>query len=96
MIVPEADCWHFAYVLPDAPGEPIRLVIPHALQMGWTQSPGFFSAVTETVRDSVQVLMEESSQLPPPCYGKLHDSRASSKTPVTVRNYLANVRRVCG
>jgi hypothetical protein len=65
MIVPEEDCWHFAYVLPDAPGEPIRLVIPHALQMGWTQSPAFFSAVTETVRDTVQVLMEDADQLPP-------------------------------
>eukprot|EP00978_Attheya_sp_CCMP212_P043794 scaffold291972_cov60-Attheya_sp.AAC.1 len=33
MIVPEADCWHFTYVLPDVPGAPIRLVIPHALQV---------------------------------------------------------------
>jgi hypothetical protein len=65
MIVPEEDCWHFAYVLPDVPGEPIRLVIPHALQMGWTQSPAFFSAVTETVRDTVQVLMDDADQLPP-------------------------------
>eukprot|EP00978_Attheya_sp_CCMP212_P031617 scaffold120249_cov26-Attheya_sp.AAC.1 len=65
MIVPEADCWHFAYVLPDVPGAPIRLVIPHALQMGWTQSPGFFSATTETVRDTIQVLMANSTTLPP-------------------------------
>jgi hypothetical protein len=65
MIVPEKDCWNFAYVLPDAPGEPTRLVIPHALQMGWTQSPGFFSAVTETVRDTIQVLVESDAPLPP-------------------------------
>jgi hypothetical protein len=65
MIVPEEDCWNFAYVLPDAPGEPTRLVIPHALQMGWTQSPGFFSAVTETVRDTIQVLVESDDPLPP-------------------------------
>jgi hypothetical protein len=65
MIVPEEDCWHFAYVLPDAPGEPTRLVIPHALQMGWTQSPGFFSAVTETVRDIIQVLVEGNESMPP-------------------------------
>jgi hypothetical protein len=61
MIVPEADCWNFAYVLPDVPGTPLpRLVIPHALQMGWTQSPGFFSAATETVRDTIQVLLDEN------------------------------------
>jgi hypothetical protein len=65
MIVPEADCWHFAYVLPDAPGEPTRLVIPHALQMGWTQSSGFISAVTETVRDIIQVLVEGNESMPP-------------------------------
>jgi hypothetical protein len=65
MIVPEVDCWHFAYVLPDVPGAPIRLVIPHALQMGWTQSPGFFSATTETVRDTIQVLVDDGETLPP-------------------------------
>eukprot|EP00978_Attheya_sp_CCMP212_P017850 scaffold48105_cov30-Attheya_sp.AAC.5 len=64
MIVPEADCWHFAYVLPDAPGEPTRLVI-HALQMGWTQSPGLFTAVTETVRDITQVLVMGDKSMPP-------------------------------
>ncbi len=33
----EADKWHFAYVLPGNTSQSTRLVIPHALQMGWTQ-----------------------------------------------------------
>eukprot|EP00978_Attheya_sp_CCMP212_P010169 scaffold24432_cov29-Attheya_sp.AAC.1 len=51
MVVEAEDAWNFAYVLPDPPGSPIRLVVPHALQMGWTQSPAFFCSATETTRD---------------------------------------------
>ena len=46
--------WNFAYVLPPAPGqEPgdVDLVIPLAVQMGWTESPGYFCAASETARD---------------------------------------------
>ena len=39
MQVPEEHKYNFAYVLPDRPGEPTRVVIPSALQMGWAQSP---------------------------------------------------------
>ena len=42
--------WNFAYVLPGTAEQPIRLIIPHALQMGWTESPGYFCAATETGR----------------------------------------------
>ena len=55
--VSASDRWNFAYVLPQPPGEPLRLVIPSALQMGWTESPGYFCAATETTRDVVQVLV---------------------------------------
>ena len=34
MVVAEGSEWNFAYVLPQPPGEPIKLVIPSALQMG--------------------------------------------------------------
>jgi hypothetical protein len=40
MLVNKDNKWHFAYVLPGAPKDPVQLVIPHALQMGWTESPG--------------------------------------------------------
>ena len=52
MVVNEADTWNFAYVLPPLnPGDDIELVIPDALQMGWSESPPFFCAATETARD---------------------------------------------
>jgi hypothetical protein len=46
--------WNFAYVLPQNPGQPIYLVVPTSLQMGWVESPPFFCAVSETARDVVQ------------------------------------------
>jgi hypothetical protein len=45
------DEWKFAYVLPQAPGEPIKIVVPTSLQMGWVESPPYFCAATETSRD---------------------------------------------
>jgi hypothetical protein len=65
MLVREVDKWHFAYVLPGYTGQPTRLVIPHALQMGWTESPGYFCAATETGRDILQALIDAKVQLPP-------------------------------
>lgn len=64
MIVNKKDCWNFAYVLPDAPGSPTRLVVPHALQMGWTESPGYFCAATETGRDLMQALIDSEVEMP--------------------------------
>jgi hypothetical protein len=63
MIVKEDQCHNFCYVLPDPPGHPIRIVIPHALQMGWTESPGYFCAVTETGRDIIQKLVDANAVL---------------------------------
>ena len=49
----EEEDWNFCYcyVLPQPPGEPIRLVVPKALQMGWIESPPYFCAASETGRD---------------------------------------------
>ena len=65
MIVAEEDAYNFTYVLPGLPGEPLRLVIPHALQMGWTESPGYFCAATETGRDIMTELLDDDIDLPP-------------------------------
>jgi len=43
--------WNFAYVLPQEEGEPITLVVPTSLQMGWVESPPYFCAATETSHD---------------------------------------------
>ena len=49
MIVEDAEKWNFCYVKPQRdPNAPIQIVVPSALQMGWTESPPFFSSATET------------------------------------------------
>ena len=65
MAVNEADAWNFAYVLPaiDPAEEPI-LVIPNALQMGWSESPPFFCAGTETARDVANHTLDEDLPMP--------------------------------
>ncbi|CAB9528600.1 hypothetical protein SEMRO_2270_G321400.1 [Seminavis robusta] len=67
MCVPEAQEEQFCYVLPQVPGDPpeeIRLVVPAALQMGWTSSPAIFCAATETGPDIAEWL-RKLPRLPP-------------------------------
>jgi len=47
----EGEEWNFCYVLPQAEGEPTRLVVPTSLQMGWIESPPYVCAASETGRD---------------------------------------------
>ena len=46
--------WIFSYVLPQAEGEQVRLVVLIYLQMGWNESPPYFCAASETARDVAQ------------------------------------------
>ena len=55
----EGEEWNFAYVLSNHPGEPIEVVVPAALQMGWALSPPFFCAAPETARDVGEQLVHE-------------------------------------
>jgi hypothetical protein len=43
--------WNFAYVLSQPPLEPVQIVVPTSLQMGWVQSPPFLCAAKEKSRD---------------------------------------------
>ncbi len=52
MMCADREEWNFAYVLPQRKGEPIRMVVPTLLQMGWVESPPYFCAASETARDS--------------------------------------------
>jgi len=63
LVVRPEDSFNFAYVLPQKPGEPIRIVVPSALQMGWTQSPAYFCAATECARDLTQHLVDKKIDL---------------------------------
>jgi hypothetical protein len=47
----EGQEWNFSYVLPQEEGQPIRLVVPNSLQMGWVESPAYFCTASETARD---------------------------------------------
>lgn len=42
--------WDFAYVLQQEEGQPVRLVVPTSLQMGWVELPPYFCAASETSR----------------------------------------------
>ena len=58
--------WNFCYVLPRADGDPIQIVVPTSLQMGWIESPTYFCAASETARDvSVDYIETPVGTLPP-------------------------------
>jgi hypothetical protein len=40
------DEWNFCYALPQPAGEPIQLVVPTSLQMGWVESPAYCCAAS--------------------------------------------------
>ena len=58
------DSFNFAYVLPQQEGEPVRIVVPSAVQMGWVESPSLFCTVTESARDITQHLVDANVDLP--------------------------------
>ena len=64
LIVHGTDCYNFAYVLPQAAGEPTRIVVPSAVQMGWVESPSLFCTVTESARDLAQHFVDNKVELP--------------------------------
>ena len=68
MVVNQKDAWNFCYVLPSTKNnqqtiDNTEIVVPHALQMGWAESPPFFCAATETARDIIQDLATTSTNL---------------------------------
>ena len=83
MCVNAKDAWNFAYVLPKLrPDEPTRLVVPDALQMGWSESPPFFCAATETARDVALKTIEQNASLDPhPLENILLNSTAVTSLP---------------
>jgi hypothetical protein len=51
MDCPAGEEYNFAYVFPQEEEMPITLIVPTLLQMGWVESPPYFCAAIETVRD---------------------------------------------
>jgi hypothetical protein len=64
LVVHKNDCFNFACVLPQEAGEPVRIIIPAAVQMGQVESPGFFCTVTESARDLTQHFVDHAVPLP--------------------------------
>jgi len=66
LVVSEEDAWHFAYVLPRLNAtDPIQIVVPTCLQMGWCESPPLFCTASETARDVAQDLWDSETDLEP-------------------------------
>ena len=91
--------WNFAYVLPQQEGEPVRLVVPTSLQMGWIESPPYFCAASETARDVAQQYVEREVGITPD-HKFLHHTTTSeeyAKLPTTNKqgdggfNYMLEV-----
>ena len=78
MCVPEGDEFNFCYVLPrlptDDPTSDPMIVVPAALQMGWTSSPAYFCSATETGRDIAEQLQAFPSLPPHPLEHHMLDS----------------------
>jgi len=56
----------FAYVLPWLKEtNPIQIVVPTCLQMGWCKSPPLFCTASETARDVAQDLWDSETELEP-------------------------------
>ncbi len=92
MLVRELDKWNFANVLPGAAGE---LIILHALQMGWVESPGYFCAATETGRNIMHALNDGGTCLPPHAFDYV--PRRSCPQPEFSRGgqTMADIGRLC-
>ena len=69
MVINLRDAWNFAYVIPSTNRinniDDIELAIPHALQMGWAESPPYFCSATETDRDVIQTYFTTRRYIPP-------------------------------
>ena len=52
MVIDPDNKWNFAYMLPKlSHDEPMQLVMPSCLQMGWCKSASYFCAASKTSRD---------------------------------------------
>jgi len=48
LVMHETDAWNFCYILLAKLNEPIYIVVPTSLQMGWCESPALFCMASKT------------------------------------------------
>jgi len=64
LVVLEQDAWHFCYVLPQVnKDDPILIVKPTCLQMGWSESLPLFCTALETTQDVIQEYLDSDKDL---------------------------------
>jgi hypothetical protein len=96
MRVSDDDVWNFAYVLPRLnPNDPLQLVIPSALQMGWRASPPYFDAGSETARDLADDYAQQPLLPPHPFEHHLmslsdNDKKLLNDTPTPLPQHRSN------
>ncbi len=64
LIVWEEESFNFAYVLPQWEGEPVRIVVPLAVQMEWVESPPLFCTIMESAQNLTQHLVDANIDIP--------------------------------
>ena len=93
--VSDKEAYNFAYVLPKLPddtSDDIQIVIPSALQMGWTSSPPIFCAATETARDIAETLRLAPSLPPHPLEDKQDNQPRPHPPSPTTPSHMATQR----
>ena len=69
LVVSMLDAWNFCYVLPSKQLltniDDLEIIVPHALQMGWSESPPLFCTATETARYIIQSYFDNETCIPP-------------------------------
>ena len=75
----------FAFVMPTSQDEPIQIVVPSSIQMGWVDAPAYFSGASETARD----VAAEYAEAP---IGALPEHHLERKTelPVALAKEMSN------
>ena len=88
MVASALDAWNFVYALPRVDSQQsideTILVVPHALQMGWAESPPFFcAAATETARDVIEQFYKQYHNIPAhPLEKHLLDNETEQRTEI--------------
>ena len=77
MVCTKRQEWNFTYVLPEYPDEPMEIVAPSALQMGWAELQRYICGVSETAPDVIATYVIKPTGLLP-----VHPIQLSSRVKI--------------
>jgi len=65
LVMSKENTWNFCYILPKINKEnPIKIICPTCLQMGWCKSPQLFCMLSVTAQDVAEELCDQEEPLP--------------------------------